>query len=378
MNFEYNEEQQLLKESIERWAQDNYSFEQRNVAAKSDAGFSDANWSTFAELGWLSVPFAEEDGGFGGGVIDLAAIMEEFGKAIVVEPVFTNLVLFGGLVSAAASSEQKATLLEPLIGGELKGAAALYEPQSRFDLSNISTTAKASGDEFVLTGTKAMVLDAPSAQQFVVLARTSEDQTSTKGLSLFLVSADAKGLERKDYVLMDGHKASDLILNNVSAQLLGEQGGAYSVVEDVMQTAHVALASEALGIMEKLNASTVAYTKTRKQFGVPISSFQALQHRMVDTFMAFEQTKSLLVGTLCELANDDNSPEHKRKMVAALRTLVAKNGKLIGDEAIQLHGGMGITDELDVGHYVKRLLMINLLFGSGDFFQEQYNQLAYA
>lgn len=176
---------------------------------------------------------------------------------------------------------------------------------------------------------------------------------------------------------MDGHKASDLTLDGVSGELMGEAGAAYAVVESVMQKAHVALSAEALGIMEKLNATTVEYSKTRKQFGVPISSFQALQHRMVDTFMAFEQAKSLLVGTLCELENEDNSAETKQQMVAALRTLVAKNGKYVGDEAIQIHGGMGITEELDVGHYVKRLLMINLLFGSGDFFQDQFNQLAY-
>ncbi len=377
MNFEYSEEQQALKDSIQRWVQDNYSFDQRKVAAASAAGFSEKHWQTFAELGWLSIPFAEEDGGFGGGVVDLAAVMEEFGKALIVEPVFSNLVLFGGLVSAAGSSEQKAAILEGLIGGTLKGAAALYEPQARFALSNVQTTAKADGDHYTLNGHKSVVIDAPSADHLVVLARTAGEQTDETGLSLFLVDANAKGLSRKDYTLMDGHKAADLQLDSVQGELLGTAGEAFPVVANIMQTAHVALAAEALGIMQKLNATTVAYSKTRKQFGVTISSFQALQHRMVDTFMAFEQTKSLLVGTLCELENPENSADTKHKMVAALRTLVAKSGKHIGDEAIQIHGGMGITDELDVGHYVKRLLMINLLFGSGDFFQEEFNQLAY-
>ena len=378
MNFEYSEEQQLLKESIQRWAQDNYSFDQRNVAASMDAGFSDKNWETFAELGWLSVPFAEEDGGFGGGIVDLAAIMEEFGKALTVEPLFSTLVLFGGLVSEAGTADQKAAVLETLIGGGLKGAAALYEPQARFDLSNVKTSAKIDGDVYILSGSKSVVLDAPSGDKLVVLARTSGEQTDEKGLSLFLVDADAKGLSRHDYVLMDAHRASDIVLDGVVGQLMGEADAAYPIVESVMQKAHVALSAEALGIMEKLNATTVEYSKTRKQFGVTISSFQALQHRMVDTFMAFEQTKSLLVGTLCELENPENSEATKATMVAALRTMVAKSGKHVGDEAIQIHGGMGITDELDVGHYVKRLLMINLLFGSGDFFQDQFNQLAYA
>ena len=377
MNFEYSEEQQLLRESIQRWAQDNYSFDQRNVAAQEDAGFSEANWNTFAELGWLSVPFAEEDGGFGGGVVDLAAIMEEFGKAIVVEPVFSNLVLFGGLVSAAGSADQKAALLEPLIMGSTRGAAALYEPQSRFDISNVTTTATGESDSVTLNGVKSTVLDAPTASHLVVLARFAGEPTDEAGLGLYLVSADADGVSRTDYTLMDGHRASDIRLENVQAQALGTNENAYEILQSVLQTAHVALASEALGIMAKLNETTVAYTKTRKQFGVPISSFQALQHRMVDMFMAYEQTKSLMVGTLCELVNEANSDAFKQQMVAALRTMVASNGKHIGDEAIQLHGGMGITDELDVGHYVKRLLMINLLFGNGDFFQHEYAQLAY-
>lgn len=374
MNFEYSEEQHLLKESIVRWAQDNYSFDQRLVGTQNDDGFNKAHWATFAELGWLSVPFAEEFGGYGGSVVDLAAIAEEFGKALVVEPVFANLMMFGGLLEQCNDNDVKADLIPKIIDGSLIGAVALYEPQARFDISNIATTASGTSQ---INGTKSLVLGGASAEKFIVLARTSGTQTDEQGLSLFLLDAKSDGVTVNAYALMDGQQVADVQFDNASGQLISELGGAYAPLQNVLNTAHVALCAEAIGIMEKLNRTTVEYTKTRKQFGVPISSFQALQHRMVDTFMAFEQCKSLLVGTLCELSDEKTSAQRSAKLVNGLRTLVAKNGKLVGDEAIQLHGGMGLTDELDVGHYVKRLMMINLMFGNGDFFQHEFNQAAY-
>lgn len=380
MNFEYSEEQVLLKESIERWTQDNYNFEQRRVATESDDGFSRDNWATFAELGWLSVPFAEEFGGYDGSLVDLAAIMLEFGKALVVEPVVPNLVMFGGLLSGANNTTAK-QLIPSIISGELLGAAAIYEPQARFDASNIACSAVAEDGHYILNGSKSVVLAGQSAEKFIVAARTSGAQTDESGISLFILDADKSGLTRSVYKLMDGQRVADIELSDVSVSaddLVSEVGQGYPMIEAMLQQLHVALSAEAVGIMQKLNATTIAYTKTRQQFGVPISKFQALQHRMVDTFMAYEQSNSLLIGTLCELTDSSTDEKQAKKMVSALRTLVAKNGKLIGDEAIQLHGGMGITDELDVGHYVKRLIMINLLFGNGDFFQKQYNQLAYS
>lgn len=377
MNFEYSEEQNLLKESIVRWAQDNYSFDQRRASMSNDDGFSRAHWSTFAELGWLSVPFAEEHGGYGGSAIDIAAIMQEFGKALVVEPVFANLILFGGLLERS-TAENKGELLGQLIEGSLMGAAAISESQSRFDISNVAVAAQADGEHYRLSGSKSLVLAGPAAQKLIVLARTSGEQTDESGLSLFLIDADAKGVTRHAYPLMDGQQAADITFDNASAQLVSELGAGYALVQEVMNLVHIALSAEAVGIMEKLNRTTVEYTKTRKQFGVTISSFQALQHRMVDMFMAFEQSKSLLVGALCEITDESTSAQQASKVITALRTLVAKNGKLIGDEAIQLHGGMGLTDELDIGHYVKRLMMINLLFGDQTSFQKQFNQAAYA
>lgn len=377
MNFDYSEEQNLLKESIVRWAQDNYSFDQRRVGAESDNGFSKEHYNTFAELGWLSVPFAEEFGGYGGSVVDVAAIMEEFGKALVVEPVFPNLILFGGLLERSNNDAVKAELVPQVIDGSLLGAVAMYEPQARFDASNVATTATESDGAYRITGHKSVVLGGAHAEQLIVVARTSGEQTDEAGLSLFLVDAGSEGVNVKAYPLMDGQQVADIHFDNAHGQLVSELGSADASVKEVLRMAHVALCAEAVGIMEVLNRTTVEYTKTRKQFGVTISSFQALQHRMVDTFMSYEQSKSLLVGTLCELTDDLTTPERAEKIVNALRTLVAKNGKHVGDEAIQLHGGMGLTDEMNVGHYVKRMMMINLMFGNGDFFQNQFNQVAY-
>jgi len=377
MNFEYSEEQNLLKESIVRWAQDNYSFDQRRVGAESDAGFSRDHYNTFAELGWLSVPFAEKHGGYGGSVIDIAAIMEEFGKALVVEPVFPNLILFGGLLERSNNDAVKAELIPQVIDGSLLGAVAMYEPQARFDASNIATTASESGNGYSLTGNKCLVLGGADASKLVVVARTSGEQTDESGLSLFLIDAGADGVTRSAYPLMDGQQVADFEFSGAQAQLISELGSATEAVEQTLAIAHVALCAEAIGIMEVLNKTTVEYTKTRKQFGVTISSFQALQHRMVDTFMSHEQAKSLLIGTLVELTDERTTSERSAKMVNALRALIAKNGKHIGDEAIQMHGGMGLTDEMNVGHYHKRMMMINLMFGNGDFFQHQFNQVAY-
>lgn len=376
MNFDYSEEQNLLKQSIQRWAQDNYSFEQRRVGMNNDDGFNRAHWQTFAELGWLSVPFAEAHGGYGGSVIDLAAIMQEFGKALVVEPIFVNMVLFGGVIERS-SFQDKAALLAKVIDGSLMGSFALYEPHARFDASDVLTSATQSDDKFSINGNKSMVLGGAHADKIIVLARTSGEQRDQSGLSLFLMDAQASGITIETYSLMDGQQAADISFDNVSGELICELGSASEIVQATMQDAQIALAAEAVGIMQTLNATTVAYTKTREQFGVTISSFQALQHRMVDTFMAYEQTRSLLVGALCALSDETTSEQQANKVTNALSTLVAKNGKLIGDEAIQMHGGMGLTDELDVGHYVKRLMMINLMFGDATFFQTKFNECAY-
>jgi alkylation response protein AidB-like acyl-CoA dehydrogenase len=378
MNFEFTEEQGMLRDSVARFVQDSYDFDTRCKIAASDEGMSRENWQTFAELGWLSVPFAESHGGFGGGPVDPMVMMEEFGKGIVLEPYLATVLLFGGLLQRGGSVEQQAELIPRIIEGSCLGAFAYLERQSRHAITDIKTTAAVEGDQLVLNGEKVVVFNGASADQLIVAARSSGEQSDEDGITLVLVPADAAGVERTAYRMMDGQVVANITFTDVRvpvADIVGEAGEGYAVMSPVITRANVALAAEALGIMGQLNAKTLEYTKTRKQFDVPIGSFQALQHRMVDTFMAYEQVKSLLYRAVCEL---DGEGDDTAACVHALKVLVDRNGKKIFGEAIQLHGGMGITDELDIGHYAKRLMMINTTFGNGDYHQAKFNELRYS
>ena len=378
MNFEFTEEQGMLRDSVARFVQDSYDFDTRRKIAASEEAMSRDNWQTFAELGWLSVPFAEEHGGFGGSPVDTMVVMEEFGKGLVLEPYLATVLLFGGLLQRGGTVEQQAELIPRIIEGGCLGAFAYLERQSRYELADIKTTASARGDSIVLNGEKVVVFNGACADQLIVSARSRGEQSDREGISLFLVPADAAGIERVSYRLMDGQLVANIVFRDVqvpAANLVGELHAGYHLMSEVVNAASIALASEALGIMGQLNAKTLEYTKTRKQFGVAIGSFQALQHRMVDTFMAYEQTKSMLYRAVCEL---DGGGEDVAACVHALQVMVDRNGKKVFGEAIQLHGGMGITDELDIGHYAKRLMMINTCFGNGDYHQAQFNQLRYS
>ena len=378
MNFDYTEEQQMVRDSIARFVQDDYDWDTRRAIVDGDEGMSRDNWNTFAELGWLSIPFSEADGGFGGNIVDLSVVMEEMGKGLVVEPFFPTVVLFGGLVARAGDEAQRGAVLENLISGQTLGAFAYVERQSRFEISDCKTTATASDGGFTLNGEKVVVFNGEHADQLVVLARTSGGQFDRDGLSLFLVDANAAGVSKVAYPMMDAQRVANITFDNVQLAadaLLGAEGGAMDVVDQVVREALIALAAEAVGIMGTLNAKTLEYTKTREQFGTAIGSFQALQHRMVDTMMAYEQAKSLLFKALCEYKID---PESADTTIHALKVLIDRNSKLIYGEAIQMHGGMGITDELDIGHYAKRLMMINATFGDGTFHRSEFIEQAYA
>ena len=378
MNFDYTEEQQMVRDSIARFVQDDYDWDTRRAIVDGDEGMSRDNWNTFAELGWLSIPFSEADGGFGGNIVDLSVVMEELGKGLVVEPFFPTVVLFGGLVSRAGDEAQRGAVLENLISGQTLGAFAYVERQSRFEISDCKTTAMATDGGYTLNGEKVVVFNGEHADQLVVLARTSGEQFDRDGLSLFLVDANAAGVSKLAYPMMDAQRVANITFDNVQLSpdaLLGTEGGAMDVVDQVVREALIALAAEAVGIMGTLNAKTLEYTKTREQFGTAIGSFQALQHRMVDTMMAYEQAKSLLFKALCEYKID---PESADTTIHALKVLIDRNSKLIYGEAIQMHGGMGITDELDIGHYAKRLMMINATFGDGTFHRSEFIEQAYA
>lgn len=379
MNFDFSEEQVMLRDSVARFVQDDYDFDTRRKIVATDAGFSAENWQTFAELGWLSIPFAEEHGGFGGGTMDVALVMEELGKGLVVEPFLATVVLFGGLLQKAGTAEQQQTYIPKIIDGSCQGAFAYLERQGRYELSDIKTTASADGDQVRLNGEKVAVINGANADHYIVSARIAGEQSDAEGVSLFLVPADAQGVEAKSYRMMDGQVVANVVLKDVSvpaANLVGESGGALPLIEALALDAKLVVAGEALGIMGQLNAKTLEYTKTRKQFDVAIGSFQALQHRMVDTFMAYEQTKSLLYRALC-VSNADEDDSLVVETIHALSVMVDQTGKKIYAEAIQLHGGMGLTDELDIGHYAKRLMMINTIFGNGDYHREKFNALRY-
>ena len=378
MNFDYTEEQQMVRDSIARFVQDDYDWDTRRAIVDGAEGMSRDNWQIFADLGWLSIPFAEADGGFGGSVIDLSVVMEELGKGLVVEPFFPTVVLFGGLVSRAGDEAQRTLILEGVIGGETLGAFAYVERQSRYALNDCKTSATSSGDGYTLNGEKVVVFNGENADKLVVLARTSGEQFDEHGLSLFLVDANAQGVSKVLYPMMDAQRVANITFDNVQLgadALLGDAGSALDVVNEVIRDALLALASEAVGIMGTLNAKTLEYTKTREQFGVAIGSFQALQHRMVDTMMAFEQSKSLLFKALCEYEIDPASAD---TTIHALKVLIDRNSKLVYGEAIQMHGGMGITDELDIGHYAKRLMMINATLGDGSFHRSKFIEQTYA
>jgi alkylation response protein AidB-like acyl-CoA dehydrogenase len=378
MNFEFSEEQSMLRDSVARFIQDNYDFDTRRLIADSANAMNNNYWQQFAELGWLSVPFAETFGGFGGNAVDIMLVMEEFGKGLVLEPYLPTVVLFGGLLQKCGSAALQEQWLPRIIDGSCQGALAATERQSRYEFTDIATTATADGDAFILNGEKVVVLNGYNADQLIVAARTAGEQSETHGISLFLLAADSAGVERLGYRMMDGQLVANIIFDKVSvpaSQLLGELHGGHDLLKSALLDAKLALAAEAVGIMETLNAKTLEYTKTRKQFGVPIGSFQALQHRMVDTFMACEQTRSLLYRAVCAVTDQQEDAESE---VHALAVMVARAGKLIGAEATQLHGGMGLTDELDVTHYAKRLMMINATFGNGDYHQAKFNALRYS
>ncbi|MDH3642807.1 MAG: acyl-CoA dehydrogenase family protein [Gammaproteobacteria bacterium] len=372
MNFDTTEEQQLLQDSVTRFVQDNYDLESRMKLSTAKPGFSAEHWQTMAELGWLALPFAEADGGFDGGPIEAMLIMEQFGKGLVLEPFLASIVMGGGALKRAASPELKAEILPGVIDGSRQLAFAYAEEQARFDLHDVTTTARADGDGYILNGHKSMVANAATASQIVVSARTSGGQIDEGGITLFLVDADAQGVKLDNFPTVDGLQASEIALTDAKVpakRLLGELGNGFPVLNAVANDAILALAAEALGAMEVLNQDTVAYTQEREQFDHALADFQVLQHRMVEMFMEYEQCKSLLYRATMETEAGSDTAQ---RTVHALKHLIGKAGIFIGENAVQLHGGMGMTEELRVGHYFKRLLVIDAQFGNADYHLQRF------
>ena len=366
MNFDLSEEQQLLKDSVERFVNDNYDLDTRQSLSKNPAGFSDTYWQTMAELGWLGVTVPEAQGGFGGNQADTMVLMEAFGQGLVLEPFFATAVLGTRAVVSGGNADLQSRLLPDVVSGSCRLGLAYAEEQSRFDLEDVITRATAQDSGFVITGHKSMVQHGGSADQLVVSTRTSGGQRDENGITLFLVDTKAEGVTVDSFPTVDGQQASEVTFENVfvhADNMLGGLDRGFTLLQDIAIDGILALAAEAVGAMEILYKDTVAYTQEREQFDHSLADFQVLQHRMVDMFMEYEQCKSMLYRATLEVVQ--NGREAMRT-VHALKYMVGKVGTFIGENAVQLHGGMGVTEELRIGHYFKRLLVIDAQFGNSD------------
>ena len=375
MNFELSEEQKMIQQSVERFVQENYDLTNRVKISSEDPGYSQDYWTAMAELGWLGLAFSEEDGGFGGNQIDTLVLMEQFGKGLVLEPFLANIVLGGGAIKRGGTPAIKESVLPNLIEGNLQVTLAYAEEQSRFDIEDVATAAREDGNNFIINGKKSMVLNAESADKIVVVTRTNGSQVDEDGISLFLVDANSAGIERENFPTVDGLRASEITFTDVevsSDNLIGEKDKGFSILQAVVNDAILALSAEAVGAMEVLYKDTVEYTQQREQFDHPLSDFQVLQHRMVDMFMEYEQCKSLLLRATMETVQD---PILAQRTVHALKHLIGKSGIFVGESAVQLHGGMGVTEELRIGHFFKRLLVIDSQFGNSDFHLDKFTSL---
>tara|TARA_Y100000768_G_scaffold29793_2_gene19790 strand:- start:1449 stop:2576 length:1128 start_codon:yes stop_codon:yes gene_type:complete len=375
MDFTFNEEQSLIQDQVDQFVQKEYDWETRQSLSNSDLGFGDDNWQKFAELGWLGISVSEESGGFGGSSIESMLIMEAFGKGLVVEPFLETVIMSASLIDDHGTEEQKSSILEQAIAGKMHLALAYAEPQSRFNLSDVVTVAKAEGDNYILNGYKSVVMNGPSANKVIVSARTSGSQLDEDGITLFIIDSDCDGIEKTNYKTVDGRRASDINIENVTVSkenIVGEVNGGFQLLDSAIDKAILAISAEAVGAMEVLYKTTVEYTKTREQFGTAIGKFQVLQHRMVDMFMEYEQCKSLLY--MATMKHEEGASDAK-KAISGLKYQVGKAGKFIGQQAVQLHGGMGVTDELNVGHYFKRLTTVGTIFGNTDYHLKKYSSL---
>lgn len=368
MDFNYTAEQLALQDTLRRFIAREYSFEHRRALAKSADGFDRHAWQTFADFGILALPFPEDLGGLAGNAVDTMLVMEMLGRGLALEPYVSTVVLCGGLLRDAGSAAQKEALIPAIATGELMLALAHYEPGGRYALDHVATTATATSSGWQLDGAKAVVLGAPSADQLVVSAR------GDKGLSLFLVNAGTPGVTIRAYPTQDGAHAADVKLAGVSVDadaLIGPAGDALAIIERAIDYANAALCAEAVGIMSALNEITLEYLKTRKQFGIPIGKFQALQHRMAEMVIATEQARSM--ATLAAVQVDSADAAERSRAVAAAKAYVTQSARLVGQQAVQLHGGMGVVDELNVAHYFKRLTMIGLTFGDADYHLDRFS-----
>ena len=367
MDFELSEEQQLLKQTCERYFADHYQFESRQRYAHEPRGWSLICWKQYADLGLRGLPFAEDDGGTGGGPVETMIVMEQIGRALLLEPYLATVVLGGGFIRLGGSDTQRAEILPRVAAGELSLAFAHAERQARYNLADIATTARRDGGGYIIEGAKTLVLHGDAAEKFIVSARVGGRQTDRDGLALFLINATAPGVSVRGYPTVDGLRAAEVTLSDVRVEAgaaLGESGAAFPLIERVVDQTIAALCAEAVGAMAATHEATVAYMKTRKQFGVTIGSFQVLQHRAAEMLIAVEQARSMAMLATVMAAEDD--ARERRAAISAAKVQIGRSGRFVGQQAIQLHGGIGMTMEYKVGHYFKRLTTIDTMFGDAD------------
>jgi pimeloyl-CoA dehydrogenase small subunit len=372
MDFELSDDQRLLQDSITRLMGDRYAFEQRKGYLKTAEGFSPALWSQYAELGLLGVPFAEEYGGFGGGSQEIMLVMQAFGRALILEPYVATVVLGGTALRLAGSDAQRAELLPAVAEGRMKLAFAHGERQARYDLTDVITTAKRGSGGWVLDGAKSVVTHGDAADKLVLSARTSGDRYDADGITLFLVDTKAPGLARRGYATRDEQRAADVALSNVTvgdADVLGEVGKGLPIVQRIVEAGIAATAAEAIGAMEAMHSMTLEYSKTREQFGKPIGSYQVVQHRLADMFMTMEQGRSMaMLATM--MVEQPDAGERARK-IAQAKVGVGQAARYVSQSAIQMHGGIGMTEEYAVGHYFRRCMVIERLFGDPAYYLQK-------
>jgi pimeloyl-CoA dehydrogenase small subunit len=365
MDFDLSEDQRLLKDSVDRLIADQYQFEQRKKYMREPAGYSTVMWDQITELGLLGLPFEETIGGFGGGAVETAIVMDAFGRGLVLEPFFATVILGGGLLRRAASASTLGSLAPKVAAGKLKLAFAHVERHSRYDLADVSTVARKDGGGYVLDGTKSVVIHGDTADRIFVTARVSGDRRRRDGIGLFLIDPASPGVTRRGYPTQDGQRAAELTLANVRVtadDMISDN--ALPLIEHVVDEAIAALCAEAVGAMHVMQDLTLEYLKTRKQFGRPIGSFQVLQHRSVDMLVAVEQARSMAM--FAAMMSAEENPIERRKAISAAKVQIGRSGRHVGQEAIQLHGGIGMTNEYAVGHYFKRVTMIDQLYGDAD------------
>ena len=368
MDFDLSEEQRLLKESVDGLLGSSYDFDDRKKYMAEKGGWSKAVWGKFAEQGLLGLPFSEDEGGFGAGAIETMIVMEALGKALVLEPYLPTVVIAGGFLRRGGSPKQKAEYIPAIIDGSKTFAFAQLEKNSRYDLGDVATSAKKKGDGWVIDGEKFVVLNGEGADVLIVTARTKGGQRDAGGVGVFLVPGNAKGVAKKGYPTQDGLHAADITFTGVEVgadAVIGDPENALPLIERVVDDARIALCAEAVGLMDESLKSTVEYLKTRKQFGVAIGSFQVLQHRAADMFVALEQARSMAM--FATMAGDFDDAKERATAVAAAKVQIGKSLKFIGQQSIQLHGGIGMTMEAKIGHYFKRLTMIENTLGDTDY-----------